>query len=76
MRDQGLVYSGYKHTHTVLWQGILTPDRLLVYACGPFGGRADDWSVMLQSGLQSELGTHSFDGGGSRVYIYDDGGYA
>ena len=58
-------------------QGILTPDGLPVHVCGPFEGRVDDWSILLQSELQSKLSTHSFNDEGSCVcvYIYGDGGY-
>ena len=73
--DQSLLYSGYKHAYTTVFQSISTPDGLLIHFKGPYEGRVSDWGILKHSGLQENLKNYSHNTAGSRLWIYGDAGY-
>ena len=73
--DQSLLYSGYKHAHTIVFQGIITPDGLLVHVKGPYEGRSSDWGIWKDSGMEQKLKEFSKDEEGTQLWVYGDAGY-
>lgn len=70
---QRSVYNGHPRRHCLNWQGITTPDGIIVSMYGPIEGRRHDSTVLIMSGL---LGVFSADTdvfGGK--YIYGDPAY-
>jgi len=73
--DQTLLWSGYKNAHTMVFQSIVTPDGLLVHVKGPYEGRASDWGIYKDSGLQDKLKEYAKDENGQQLWVYRDAGY-
>ena len=48
-------YSGYKRTHCHNFQGVVTPDGLIVSCMGPFIGSKNDLNMLDETGLQATL---------------------
>jgi hypothetical protein len=73
--DQALLWSGYKHLHTAVFQGLVTPDGLITHLKGPYEGRACDWGMLKDSGLLENLKQSSHDREGNQLWVYGDAGY-
>jgi hypothetical protein len=48
-------YSGYKRGHLQNYQGVVTPDGLVVSCMGPFVGSKNDLNMLHESGLEALL---------------------
>lgn len=48
---QRSVYSGHPRRHCLNWQGITTPDGMIVSMYGPMEGRRHDSTVLITSGI-------------------------
>ena len=73
--DQRYFYSGYKKDHTMVFQGVTTPDGLISSISGPFEGRMSDWGIWVESKLQNKLLAHAFKANGEEIFLYGDGAY-
>jgi hypothetical protein len=52
---QKLYYTGHKKRHGMKYQGIVTPDGLIVHFGGPFKGRLNDITMLRESGLEQKF---------------------
>src|SRR5258708_2174333 len=59
----------------MVFQGIVTPDGLLVHVKGPYEGRSSDWGIWKDSGMQEKLRDYSRDENGIQLWVYGDAGY-
>ena len=48
-------YSGYKRAHLYQYQGVVTPDGLIVSCMGPFVGSKNDLNMLVETGLERRL---------------------
>jgi hypothetical protein len=55
IRDEHSSYSGYKRTHMQHYQGIVTPDGLIVSCMGPWIGTKNDLNMLAESKIQEIL---------------------
>ncbi|RPA97931.1 hypothetical protein L873DRAFT_1689322, partial [Choiromyces venosus 120613-1] len=70
--NQELFYSGHKHNHTLQLLVVVVPDRLVATMYGPFEGRAGDWGMFKESGLQENITRYVKDEEGDQLYVYRD----
>lgn len=85
-------YNGHDRCHTLRWQGLTTPDGIIVEMAGPFTGSTHDATMFRESGLlgrlesahaDAELEAHEVDPtvdeevlAGRALRIYGDAAYA
>jgi hypothetical protein len=55
MEDEQASFSGYKRVHAQHYQGILTPDGLIVSCLGPFIGTKNDLNMLHESKIQETI---------------------
>jgi hypothetical protein len=55
VEHQRPLYSGYKRHHQVNYQGVVTPDGLIVSCMGPYVGSKNDLNMLVESGLEATL---------------------
>ena len=48
-------YSGYKRAHCQNYQGIITPDGVIVQCAGPWVGSKNDLNMLFESGLEAKI---------------------
>ena len=53
--NQRPAYSGYKRAHTHQFQGVVTPDGLIVSCMGPFVGSKNDLNMLDETDLERRL---------------------
>jgi hypothetical protein len=53
--DERSSYSGYKRAHMQHYQGVVTPDGLIVSCCGPWIGSKNDLNMLHESQLQQKI---------------------
>ncbi|KAF8582037.1 hypothetical protein K439DRAFT_1618613 [Ramaria rubella] len=56
---QELAYTGYKKHHEMKFQGIVTPNGLMVHLAGPFCAPQNDCGVLHESKLVDKLPQHA-----------------
>lgn len=72
---QRLFYSGYKHQHGLLFQGLSLPNGILALMHGPYpGGVYNDLSMLEISGILDMLWSFT-EINGVRYFLYGDRGY-
>ncbi|KAJ9263877.1 hypothetical protein DTO212C5_7409 [Paecilomyces variotii] len=54
-QNQRFYYSGYKKLHGFKYQGIITPDGMLLSYMGPFEGKVNDLTMIRKTGLEQQL---------------------
>ena len=54
--DQRVLYNGQKRKHCIKFQALTTPCGMAMHVAGPIEGRRHDWTLYLQSGLETTLG--------------------
>lgn len=67
-------YNGHKRKHALKYQAVNTPDGMVVHLFGPMEGRRHDWTLYVQSDLDSVL-PEVLDLPLKRFCIYGDSGY-
>jgi len=75
--EQHQFYTGYKRCHAVKFQGITTPDGLIVSLAGPFEGKLGDWLAWRQSGVENilrDIFSENVEPG--RLFLYGDHAYS
>ena len=72
-RNQQHIYSGYKKAHGFKYQGIATPDGMILSCAGPFEGRLHDISLYTLSGLETRL--EKLFEGQEPLFLYGDSPY-
>lgn len=75
VRNQRIVYNGWKRIHALKFHSLLTPDGLHVHVYGPIEGRRHDQTLYRQSGLHELLAEHSWSPDGDPMQIYGDPAY-
>jgi len=72
-RNQREFYSGYKKAHGQKLQAICSPDGIIGSISGPYSGKVNDFTMVLQSGIEKRL-DKVFEGK-EILYIYGDPAY-
>ena len=54
--DQRVLYNGHKRKHCIKFQALTTPYGMAMHVAGPIEGHRHDWTLYLQSGLETTLG--------------------
>ena len=73
--DQREFYTGHKRCHAVKYQGVATPDGLIICLHGPYEGKRHDAGVFARSGLCTQLEQHMNMPGGGAYALYGDAAY-
>ena len=73
--DQRVLYNGHKRKHCIKFQALTTPCGMAMHVAGPIEGRRHDWTLYLQSGLETTLG-QLLEFEGKCFVIYGDSGYS
>ncbi|PWW74667.1 hypothetical protein C7212DRAFT_209210, partial [Tuber magnatum] len=55
IHHQQYYYSGYKKYHTFKFQAVMIPDGIISYLAGTWFGQEGDWSMYIDSKLESHL---------------------
>ncbi|KIJ23155.1 hypothetical protein M422DRAFT_196275 [Sphaerobolus stellatus SS14] len=76
VRNQRLVYNGWKRIHCLKYHAVITPDGLVIHVFGPVDGRRHDETVYKESGLSDLLDKHFWTPEGQSLYIYGDPAYS
>ena len=71
--DQEVFYSGYKKIHSIKFQGIATPDGLIMSCPGSYPGRTNDLRMFRRSRLEERL-RRLFEGR-TPYYLFGDSAY-
>lgn len=74
--NQQEVYNEHKKCHCLVYQGITTPDGLLVHLYGPLSGNTHVMKVYLQSNIAQVIRQMAKAPDGTQLKIYGDKGYA
>jgi hypothetical protein len=72
-RHQEALYSGYKKQHGFKYQGIVTPDGMILSLLGPYSGRWNDISIYRISGTKSRI-KHLLEGH-ENLFLFGDSPY-
>lgn len=75
VRNQRMLYSKYKHTHSLRYLMVMTPDGLFVYVFGPVEGRKNDEALFKESNLAQLLEQVSNDPSEEILSIFGDRGF-
>ncbi|KAF8600003.1 hypothetical protein BDV93DRAFT_419038, partial [Ceratobasidium sp. AG-I] len=75
VRNQRIVYNGWKRIHALKFHSVVTPDGLHSHLFGPIEGRRHDETVYKQSNLDHLLHTYSHAPNGLPLVIYGDPAY-
>ena len=54
-KNQKQYYSGHKKKRGLKWQGIVTPDKLILGLHGPAPGKTGDWKMWMDSKISEQL---------------------
>lgn len=73
-RNDSLMYNGHKRVYGLKYQGVVSPDGIIIHLCGPFEGSKHDSSVLSVSGLYDILEEQLQSESGS-FWVYGDAGY-
>ncbi|KIJ48869.1 hypothetical protein M422DRAFT_162061, partial [Sphaerobolus stellatus SS14] len=76
VRNQHLVYNGWKRIHCLKYHTVISPDGLVIHVFGPVDGRRHDETVFKESGLAELLEQHFWTPEGESLYLYGDAGYS
>ncbi|KIJ42814.1 hypothetical protein M422DRAFT_98796, partial [Sphaerobolus stellatus SS14] len=76
VRNQRLIYNGWKRIHCLKYHAVITPDGLVIHVFGPVDGRRHDEMVYKESGLFNLLDKHFWTPEGQSLYIYGDPAYS
>ncbi|KAF7293443.1 hypothetical protein MIND_01121800 [Mycena indigotica] len=76
VKNQRLLYNGWKRFHCLKYHALLTPDGIVVHVYGPVEGRRHDETVFQQSGLMEILQAHFYKPNGDPLFIYGDPAYS
>ncbi|KIJ45994.1 hypothetical protein M422DRAFT_165640, partial [Sphaerobolus stellatus SS14] len=76
VRNQRLVYNGWKRIHCLKYHVLISPDGLVIHVYGPVDGRRHDEMVFKESGLLELLQKHFWTPTGEQLYIYGDPAYS
>ena len=55
MRNQRIMYNGYKRIHALKFQSVALPNGLIASLHGPYKGLKHDVGMLLESGLLATL---------------------
>ena len=72
VRNQRLVYNGWKRFHCLKYHVLISPDGLIIHVYGPVAGRRQDQTVYKESGLAAILDKHFWTPDGHPLFIYGD----
>ncbi|KIJ52003.1 hypothetical protein M422DRAFT_157204, partial [Sphaerobolus stellatus SS14] len=76
VRNQCLVYNGWKRIHCLKYHAVISPDGLVIHLYGPVDGRRHDETVYKESGLEDLLDKHFWTHDGRPLFIYGDPAYS
>ncbi|KIJ43670.1 hypothetical protein M422DRAFT_169591 [Sphaerobolus stellatus SS14] len=76
VRNQRLVYNGWKRMHCLKYHAVVAPDGLVIHVYGPVDGRRHDETVFKESGLSELLNKHFWTPDGEPLFIYGDPAYS
>ncbi|KXS11130.1 hypothetical protein M427DRAFT_102802, partial [Gonapodya prolifera JEL478] len=68
-------YSGRKRQHCLKYQGVVSPDGIIIHLAGPFLGPDHDLSIFRKSGLNELLALHAFGPAHEPYQVYGDPAY-
>ena len=54
--NQQEYFSGHKRAHCLKFQGVVTPDGIIVHLSGPWNGRRHDAGMLAESGIDISIG--------------------
>ena len=74
-RDQRLYYNGHKRKHAIKFQGVVTPDGIVVDLFGPELGARHDVHLLNESGVLLTLAQHMTSPSGDPYLLYGDPAY-
>lgn len=69
------VYNGWKRRHTLKYQGLVTPDGIIVHLAGSREGRVHDITMYRESNLPHYLERHSYNPQEEALEVYGDAAY-
>jgi DDE superfamily endonuclease len=72
-RHQERCYSGYKKKHGFKYQGIVTPDGMIVSCMGPFEGRLNDVNMFVLTEMKKRF--QELYQGRTPLFLYRDSPY-
>lgn len=75
VRNQRLVYNGWKRVHCIKFHSLIAPDGLHIHVFGPVEGRRHDETLYKESGLEHLLEKYFWDPNGEPLYVYGDPAY-
>ncbi|EJD38321.1 hypothetical protein AURDEDRAFT_172559 [Auricularia subglabra TFB-10046 SS5] len=75
IRNQRIIYNGWKCFTCLKYQAVNMPDGIIVYLFGPVEGQLHDSMLYKLSGLERILAQYSFTQDGWPLVIYGDPAY-
>ncbi|QRV95939.1 DDE superfamily endonuclease [Ceratobasidium sp. AG-Ba] len=75
VRNQRIIYNGWKRIHALKFHSICTPDGIHSHLFGPIEGRRHDATVYEQSNLERILELYSYAPDNSPLVVYGDPAY-
>ena len=75
VRNQRLVYNGWKHFHTLKYHSVVAPDGIHIHVWGPVEAHYHDATLYQQSGIADILDVHAYDSCGKSLVLYGDPAY-
>lgn len=75
VRNQRILYNGWKRIHAIKFHSIVTPDGIHSHLFGPVEGRRHDETLYRESGLPQLLRDHAHAPDGTPLFIYGDPAY-
>ena len=74
-KNQRVLYNGHKKVHSIKFQSVAAPNGLIANLYGPVEGKRHDSSMLMMSGLLTQLQQHSFNPNGDILCVYGDPAY-
>lgn len=69
------MYNGHKHEHCVKYQGVMTPDGIIIHIRDSFEGNTHDHEIYCRSSLEDVLREHAKDTQGMNLALFGDAAY-
>lgn len=69
------MFNGHKYYHVIKYQGVVTPDGIIIHLSEGYAGTAHDSTIYTESGIHDILEQWAYDANHVPLALYGDSAY-